>query len=185
MVVRKTAKIDNSVRYVYLFVPQVSSTSDKNNGTSREDRHIFMIISRSVLLRTRSVSDKSRRENQNNILCPITFFSPKIVPFEITWKNMVESYRPQMATWRMPFACWITTATDTNSEYVILNVVPPQNVDANALSMLRYNYSACLLLFASILIFRFKSNLTAMFLFCFVVLDFVPSVIFYLCCLCA
>ena len=75
--VRKTAKIDNSVHYVYLSVPQVSS-SDKNNGTSREDRHIFMIISRSVLLRTRSVSDKSRRENQNNILCPITFFPLKL-----------------------------------------------------------------------------------------------------------
>ena len=40
-------------------------------------------------------------------------------------------------------------------------------------------YSACLLLFASILYFRFKLNLIAMSLFCFVTLDFVPfSVIF-------
>ena len=40
--------------------------------------------------------------------------------------------------------------------------------------MLHYTYSACLLLFASILIFCYKLNLIAMSLFCFVVLDFVP-----------
>ena len=45
---------------------------------------------------------------------------------------MVEPYRPQMAIWLMPFACWITTARDTNSEYVILNALPPQNGYANA-----------------------------------------------------
>jgi len=45
--------------------------------------------------------------------------------------------------------------------------------------MLCHTYSACLLLFASIIIFRFKLNLIAMSLFCFVILDFVPfSVIF-------
>jgi hypothetical protein len=33
---------------------------------------------------------------------------------------MVQPDRPQMTIWRMRFACWITKATDTHSEYVIL-----------------------------------------------------------------
>ena len=36
------------------------------------------------------------------------------------WKNMVEPDRPQMTIWRMRTACWITKATDTHSEYLIL-----------------------------------------------------------------
>jgi len=48
---------------------QVSSKSDKNNsGTLLEDKYSFLIISRSVLLRMRNVSDKSCRENQNTQL---------------------------------------------------------------------------------------------------------------------
>jgi len=35
-------------------------------------------------------------------------------------ENMVEADRPQMAIWRMRIACWITKATDTHSEYVIM-----------------------------------------------------------------
>jgi len=36
------------------------------------------------------------------------------------WKNVVERDRPQMTVWRMRIACWITKATNTHSEYVIL-----------------------------------------------------------------
>jgi hypothetical protein len=36
---------------------------------------------------------------------------------KIMYKNMIE---PQMTTWRMRFACWITKATNTRSEYVML-----------------------------------------------------------------
>ena len=35
-------------------------------------------------------------------------------------KNTTERCRPQMTIWRMCIACWITKATDTTSEYVIL-----------------------------------------------------------------
>ena len=54
--------------------------SDKNNGTLHEDLCTFLILSRSVLLRMRNVSDKSCRENQNNHFVFSNFFS-KIVPF--------------------------------------------------------------------------------------------------------
>jgi len=42
----------------------VSLKSEKDKGNLREDQFTFLIISRSVLLRMRCVSDKSCRENQ-------------------------------------------------------------------------------------------------------------------------
>jgi len=41
----------------------------------------FMMISRSVLVRARDVSDKSYRENQNTHFTHSNFFFYKIVPF--------------------------------------------------------------------------------------------------------
>ena len=38
--------------------------------------------------------------------------------FEIRWKNILESGRPQIAIWRMPIACWVATATNKHPEYV-------------------------------------------------------------------
>jgi hypothetical protein len=49
-------------------------------GTLHEDRYTFLIISRSVLLRMRNVSDKSCTENQNTHFTSNNVF-PKIVPF--------------------------------------------------------------------------------------------------------
>jgi len=49
-------------------------------GTLHEDRYTVLIISRSVLLRMRNVSDKSCTENQNTHFVFSNFF-PKIVPF--------------------------------------------------------------------------------------------------------
>jgi len=49
-------------------------------GTLHADRYTFLIISRSVLLRMRNVSDKSCTKNQNTHFVFSDFFS-KIVPF--------------------------------------------------------------------------------------------------------
>jgi hypothetical protein len=49
--------------------------------------------------------------------------------------------------WRMRFACWITKATDTHSEYVILIAFPPQQWLRERASMLRYTYVAFLFTF--------------------------------------
>ena len=43
-------------------------------GTLYEDRYSFLIISRSVLLRIRNVSDKVVEKIKIHILCSITFF---------------------------------------------------------------------------------------------------------------
>ena len=46
---------------------QVSFKSNYNNGTLHEDRHTFVIISRSDLLRKRNVSDKSCTQTLNTL----------------------------------------------------------------------------------------------------------------------
>jgi hypothetical protein len=46
----------------------------------------------------RNVSDESCRENQNTHSMFNNIF-PKIVPFMIMWKNMVEPDRPQMTVY--------------------------------------------------------------------------------------
>jgi len=48
------------------------------------------------------------------------FFFRKSCLYKIMWKIFVESDRPQMTIWRMCIARWITKATDTHSEYVVL-----------------------------------------------------------------
>jgi len=59
------------------------------------------------------------------------------------WKNIVEPDRPQMAIWRMRIACWITNATNTHSEYVILIAYPLQQWLHERALVLRYMYIAC------------------------------------------
>jgi len=64
--------------------------SDKVTGTLHEDQYtFFLIISHSVLLRMRNVSDKSCRENQNTNFVFRNFFYRTV--YEIMWKNIVES----------------------------------------------------------------------------------------------
>jgi hypothetical protein len=62
---------------------------------------------------------------KTHILCSGTFFFfENRVLDEIMWKNIVKRYKPRMTIWRMLIACWITYATRTHSQYVILSVFP-------------------------------------------------------------
>ena len=87
--------------------------------TLHEDQHIFFILSRSVLLRMRNVSDKNCRENQDTYFAFSNFFSleNRAVCGKI-WENMVERGRPQMTIWRMRTACWIPKNTNTHNQAV-------------------------------------------------------------------
>ena len=99
---------------------------DGITGTVHDYQYLIFIIFRSILLRTSYVSRKTFRENQNTLTCSIIFFSPKIVSFMIMWKNVVQLDRPHRTICCISTACWITKATDTHSEYVILTVFPLQ-----------------------------------------------------------
>jgi len=103
-------------------------------GTSHEDQYTFMILSRSVLLRMKHVSDKCR-ENRNTLLYSITFLKNHAV-HEIMWKNIVERDRPQMTT------------TNTHPEYVILIAFSLQQWLHKRSSMLRYTYVAWLVTYS-------------------------------------
>ena len=74
-----------------------------------------------------TVWDKSCRENQNTHLVFNNFLAENRAVYEVMWKNTVDS--TGQATdgniiRRMRIACWITKATNTHSEYVILIVFP-------------------------------------------------------------
>jgi hypothetical protein len=100
-----------------------------------------MIISRSILLRIRNVSDKSLRENHNThfTLNNFSFFLENRVVYEKMWKNTLEPGKPQMTIWRMRFARWIPKATNTHSEYAIIIALPLQQWLHERASMLRYS----------------------------------------------
>ena len=81
-------------------------------GILQEDQYTFLIISFSILLRMRTVSDKSCRENQN------THFIFNNFCFKLfRLRDNVEKYcRSGQATdgnMRMLNACWIPKATNT------------------------------------------------------------------------
>jgi hypothetical protein len=61
------------------------------------------------------------------------------------WKNTVERGRPQVTIWRMRIACWITKATNTHSDYVLLIAIPLQQQLHERASMSRYTYIVCLI----------------------------------------
>ena len=62
-----------------------------------------MIISRSVLLRMKNVSDKIFRENQNTIILKNIFSCL----YKIKWKNVIQPDRPQMKIWHVRISRWI------------------------------------------------------------------------------
>jgi len=75
-------------------------------GTLHEDLCTFLIISHSVLLRMRNVSDKSLRENQNTHFMFSNFFQTSY-SFWDNMENIVEPERPHMTVWCMCISCWI------------------------------------------------------------------------------
>jgi hypothetical protein len=83
----------------------------------------LMIISCQIYFKMRNISHKSCRENQNTYFTFNNFFYKNHAIYDIMWKNMVEPDRPRMTVKYGPVccACWITRATDTLSEYVILS----------------------------------------------------------------
>ena len=126
-----------------------SLKADKNNGyLTWRPIHFFLIISRTILLRMRNVSDKPCTENQNTHFTFNIFFFSKIVPFNrIMCKSIIDSDRTQITTWRTRTGCCIPKATDTHSEYVIFTTFPLQQWLYERVAMLRHTHMACLVLF--------------------------------------
>jgi hypothetical protein len=68
---------------------QISSKSDKSNGTLHEDQYTFLIVSRSLLLRMRNVLDKSCRGTQNTHFMFSNIFFENRAAYEICGKILL------------------------------------------------------------------------------------------------
>jgi len=89
-----------------------------------------------ILLRIRNISDKICRENRNTRFV----FNKFVWKSCHLWDNVEKYCRARQAAdenvmWRMRFACWITKAKDTHSEYVILIVFQWQHQLSERASM--------------------------------------------------
>ena len=85
---------------------------------------------------------------KTHILCSVTSPTPpeNRAVNEIMWKNIVDPDRPQMLIRLMRVACWVRKNTETLTRYVIFLALPLQHCLHERASMLRYTYSACLVL---------------------------------------
>ena len=111
-------------------------------GALHEDRYTFLIVSSSLLARMKNISDKSCRENRNTCFMILFFLNSAVC--EIMWNNIVERGRPQMTKWRLRIACWIITATNTHSVYVMFIDFLLQQWLSDGASILRHTYISCL-----------------------------------------
>jgi hypothetical protein len=109
-------------------------------STLHESQYKFFIC-RSILLRTRNVSDKRRRRNQNTHYVFSNFFSSKILPFLDNGEKYCIGGRSQMKIQHMHIACWLPKSP--NTQYVIIIAFPLQQWLHEHASMLRYTYIAC------------------------------------------
>jgi hypothetical protein len=82
-------------------------------GTSHGNVFTFMTISRWIILRMRNSLYKSCSEDQNTILCSITFSPENQAVYKIMSKYMVENREAtnNSAIWCMRTACWVRKAT--------------------------------------------------------------------------
>jgi hypothetical protein len=72
-------------------------------------------ISRPLLLRMTNIPDKFIEKINTHVLCSVSF-----ILYEIMWKNIVQTGRPQMTIWLVHVAFWLPTAAKSPSEYVTL-----------------------------------------------------------------
>jgi hypothetical protein len=57
----------------------------------------------------------------------VNFVSENRAVYDLTWRNTIQVTEYNI-TWRMRFAWWITKATNTHLEYVILIAFPRQRL---------------------------------------------------------
>jgi hypothetical protein len=96
-------------------------------GTLHEDQRICTVLSRWFLLGMRNVSDKIYTENQNVYFTFNNFFFRKLCHLRDNVKKVsARQAKDDNIIWHMYFAWWITKATNTHSECIILIPFPQQ-----------------------------------------------------------
>ena len=109
---------------------------DRINEYLTARRNTFKMESLSAPLSKRNVSGKPFILNN--------LFRENLAVYEIMWKNIVERGRSLMTIWCMRIACWISKATNTHSQYVILVAFPLQQWVHESPSQLSHTNIDCL-----------------------------------------
>jgi hypothetical protein len=107
------------------------------------ETNIHFLYFASVFLEWDTFQIEVVKKIKTHIFYSVNFFSKIMLFFEIMWKNLVELGRPQITKWCMCIVCWITKATNTLSEYVLLTAFPLQQWLHECTSLLCYTYFAC------------------------------------------
>jgi hypothetical protein len=113
----------------------------------------IFILSRSVLLRMRRVSDKICKENQNTHFMFSNFFR-KYCPLGDNVEKYCTGGQATDDIRRMRIACWLPKPTNTHSEYAIIIAFPLQQWMHDSASVLRYTYSTLSGLSCSVVVTR-------------------------------
>jgi hypothetical protein len=95
----------------------------------------------------RNVSDKICRENQNTFFMLKNFFSENRAVYNVEKYGTARQATDGNIIRRTRFARWVIKTTDTHTEYVILITFPRQEWLRERVSVLRYMYSACLVIY--------------------------------------
>ena len=123
-------------------------------GTLHEDQHTFFIISHSVLLTMKNVSDTVVVNIKTPILCSVNFYFENCSLYEILWKNIVQPDRSQKKLW--PTASWIPKATNVHFEFTMLIACPLQQwLHQHAFNI---TYIACLVTTTFCIMFKLLYN---------------------------
>jgi hypothetical protein len=132
--------------YFQVFCRENSSslTSHKKSGYFTWRPMYIFIISHSVFLRMKNVSDKTVKKMKIKFYVQYLFLK-KSCPL---WYNVEKYGRARRSKyddiiWRMRFACWLTKTKNTLSQ-VITFAFPQQQCFLGRLSMLRCRYISCL-----------------------------------------
>jgi len=92
---------------------------------------LFLVTSRSVFLRVKNVSDSCRKNRNIHFVFNNFYYSCCLWDVE----SIVQRGRPQVTIWRIRIAYWITMATNTHSEYVVLIAFPLQQFGRKCLNV--------------------------------------------------
>ena len=100
-----------------------SLKSFKNNGQFTRTPIYILTLPLSVRLRIKKFQKNFQRKLKHFLLRNGSFNRDI---YETMRKNVVERGRPQLTIWSMRIVCWITEATNTHSDYVIIITLPLQ-----------------------------------------------------------
>jgi len=123
---------------------QVSLKSDKNNGYFTWRPIHFLSYLAHLFLEWEMFQTVVVEEIKTHVLYSVTFFRNPC----FLWHNVEKHGRARQASGdiirHMCFACWITKATNTHSEYVILPAFPRQQWLRECALVLSYAFVAYL-----------------------------------------